>query len=285
MSDWAVGLSTGSFYQKRIFEGLPALRDNGFDMVEVSSFPAHLDYHDLDAVRRAAGRIQELGLEPYSFHAPFSAEIDITSMDRERREMALREILAAAQGAAALGAANFIIHPGPEIEDKPPQEQIIQGLENAAGVLSQVARFCQKRGMNLVLENLLPHLLFGRTSDLLWLMGALNQPNVGVCLDTGHAHLAGDLYTAAQKLSGHLRMVHISDNRGKADDHLPPGRGKIDWRRFLTGLEEVGYRGALIMELSGDNAVDLSAVMEEAVEGRQYLRSIAREIPRRARTA
>ncbi len=84
MSDWAVGLSTGSFYRSHILEGLPLMHGSGFELLEISSFGAHLDYHDLDAVRRAAGRIRELGMEPFSFHAPFSAQIDITSLDPEQ---------------------------------------------------------------------------------------------------------------------------------------------------------------------------------------------------------
>ncbi len=283
MSDWAVGLSTGSFHRLSIFEALPFVRDGGFDLLEISSFSAHLDYHDLDAVRRAAGQIREMGMEPFSFHAPFAAPIDITSLDPAQREQSFKELMAAAQAAAALGAANFTIHPGPEIEAKPPQEELIQRMENAAGVLGRVARFCQARRMNLMLENLLPHLLFGHTGDLLYLMGALNQPNVGICLDTGHALLAGDLYTVVHKLSGHLRMVHASDNLGKEDDHLPPGAGRIDWRRLLADLDGVGFRGAIILELSGERAGGMPEVMEAAAEARRYLRAIIREVQARAR--
>ena len=65
MSDWAVGLSTGCFWQTSIFECLEDIRDSGFGRIEICSFPAHLDYHDVDRVKRAAGLIDELGLETY----------------------------------------------------------------------------------------------------------------------------------------------------------------------------------------------------------------------------
>ena len=95
MNDWPVGLSTGCFYQKSIFDCLEPIRHSGFSMIEICTFPAHLDYHDLDAVRRAAERIDQLGLEAYSLHAPFADNIDITSLNSERREVALQEILKA----------------------------------------------------------------------------------------------------------------------------------------------------------------------------------------------
>ena len=95
--------------------------------------------------------------------------------------------------------------------------------------------------------------------------------HVGTCLDTGHAHLAGDLSSVIHKLSCHLRMVHINDNRGDWDEHLPPGEGGVNWRQVLQQLEHHGFRGALILELSGRHGSDYHKVMEEARVARRYL--------------
>ena len=85
MSDWPIGLSTGCIYQTSIFDCLEPIRNGGFSMIEICSFPAHLDYHDKEAVRRAATQIDELGMEPYSFHAPFADHIeDFRKRDAER---------------------------------------------------------------------------------------------------------------------------------------------------------------------------------------------------------
>ena len=46
MSDWPFGISTGCFYQTNILQALPMVRDGGFTLIEVCSFPAHLDYHN-----------------------------------------------------------------------------------------------------------------------------------------------------------------------------------------------------------------------------------------------
>src|SRR5271165_187311 len=72
MSDWPVGLSTGCFYQRSIFDCLEVISRGGFNIIEVCSFPVHLNYHDRDMVARAARRAEELGMETYSFHAPFA---------------------------------------------------------------------------------------------------------------------------------------------------------------------------------------------------------------------
>ena len=80
MSDWAVGLSTGCYYRTSIFDCLEPIRNAGFGLIEVCSYPAHLDYHNLEKAKAAAARIDELGIEPFSFHAPFADDIDITSI-------------------------------------------------------------------------------------------------------------------------------------------------------------------------------------------------------------
>jgi sugar phosphate isomerase/epimerase len=247
-------------------------------MIEICSFPAHLDYHDLDAVRRAAERIDALGLEAYSFHAPFADHIDITSLNPEQRNVALQEILKAAEAAAILQVRYFVIHPGPEHEQTPhlPCVERFQRMQNAATTLNKVALRCRELGIGCVLENKLPHLLFGGTSDILWILGAMSAINVGTCLDTGHAFLSGDLYNVMHKLSGHLQMIHANDNSGNYDDHKPPGEGNIDWSRLLTELSQIEFHGGFILELSGNKEPEI--VLAEARRSRRYLREISRQL-------
>src|SRR5690606_52670 len=109
------------------------------------------------------------------------------------------------------------IHPGPEHSEHPPGPDRLRRLENCARSLTEIASHCRRIGLICALENKLPHLLFGNTADMLWLLGAMTETNVGVCLDTGHARLGNELETAPAKLSRHLCMVHASDNRGSYD--------------------------------------------------------------------
>jgi sugar phosphate isomerase/epimerase len=276
MSDWAVGLSTGCFYRKSIFDCLEPILKGGFSMVEVCSFPAHLDYHDLDTVKAVARRMNELAIEAYSFHAPFAEHIDITALDKDRRDASMREILKATEAAARLQVRYLVMHPGPENPRSLGCQEHVQRMENAAAVLNVVAERCRELGIGCVLENKLPHLVFGSTSDILWILGALKTVNIGTCLDTGHAFLSGEVYNVTHKLSGHLQMIHANDNSGNFDDHLPPGLGKIDWPRLLRQLNETGFHGTLILELAGNS--DLDGVLAQARRARLFLREIGRQI-------
>jgi sugar phosphate isomerase/epimerase len=278
MSDWPIGFSTGSFYHTSIFDVLENIRNGGFTMIEICSVPKHLDYHDLKKVDAAARLIRELGLEPFSFHAPFADHIDITALDSGERNRAVNELLQATEAAAHLGVRHLVIHPGPEEECCPPAEERYIRMANGAASLNRVAERCRDRGLHLALENMLPHLLFGHTSDILYMLGAIDEANVGTCLDTGHAHLSRDLPTVVHKLSGHLTMLHANDNRGDWDAHLPPGHGSIDWPKLIWSLEQRRFQGTIILEIAGDDSGSTDNVLRQARESRIFLHDIYRKI-------
>jgi sugar phosphate isomerase/epimerase len=106
---------------------------------------------------------------------------------------------------------------------------------------------------------------------MMYLLGEIKGCDVGTCLDTGHAHLAREMDVVIQKLSGHLRMVHVNDNRGDRDAHLPPGEGTIDWPRVIGELRRRGFRGALVLELAGGGHEDVELVLDRAISSRAFL--------------
>jgi len=260
------------------FDCLDPILHGGFSMIEIASSKTHLDYHDKHAMKKAARTLEERGIEAYSFHAPFREDIDVTSLDDGARAHARREILAAADAAAILGVRYFVFHPGPEKDYRPAPDERIRRMYNAAELINEVCDHCQKLGIGIVLENMLPHLFFGNTRDMLWIVGAIKSPMVGTCLDTGHALISGDLHRVMYKLSGYLQFIHANDNFGKDDQHLPPGKGGIDWHRLLHELNEVDFQGALILELMGDAQKKPQVVMDEARQSRRFLRDICRRL-------
>jgi sugar phosphate isomerase/epimerase len=120
-----------------------------------------------------------------------------------------------------------VIHPGPENIDLEPSGDRFECLRFAAEVLGQVAEHCRQVGIGRAIENKLPHLLFASIRDLLWILASMGQVPIGVCLDTGHGQLTGDLRSIIQKLTGYLLMVHAHDNHGRGDDQSRKSIAKI----------------------------------------------------------
>ena len=280
MTDWPIALSTGCFYQRSIFDILAPVRDAGFREIEVCSSPRHLDYHNVDEVRRAGERMRELGVQPVSFHAPFAERIDITSFNQPVRDAAVQELIRACEAAAVLDCTHVVLHPGPEREGRPPEAEFIQHMHLAAESLNLVAARCCELGIQLLLENMLAHLLFGHVRDMMYLLGEISTCNVGTCLDTGHAHLAREMSLVIQKLSGHLKLVHINDNRGDWDAHLPPGEGTIDWPWVIHELRRNHFHGALVLELHGGGHEAVETVLARAARAREFLAKVCTEHPR-----
>lgn len=268
-----MAISTGCFYRSPLAEVLHWFGEYGFRDLEICSFPAHLDFHSAAEVERAARALEREGLNPLSFHAPFADRIDIASWEASVRRNSVAELRRACEAARDLGSRYIVLHPGPEQEGRLQPHEWYPKMQLAAESLNEVADHCSELGLTLLLENMLPHLMFGHISDMLYLLGAIRSVNVETCLDTGHAYLSGDLPLVANKLSGHLRMLHANDNLGERDDHLPPGRGKIDWEPLMEGILEGGFDGIVVLELAAGE--DPAEVFAGAVEARDYLQGLA----------
>jgi sugar phosphate isomerase/epimerase len=118
--------------------------------------------------------------------------------------------------------------------------------------LTEIWHLCRERGLKLVVETPLPHLLGGSIGDLEWILARIPAEGTGVCIDTSHTSLGGTLFAAIDRFSDRLVHIQASDNRGKHDDHLPPGEGIIDWPAVMRALERVDYRGLFLFEVGGD---------------------------------
>jgi sugar phosphate isomerase/epimerase len=269
MMEWPVGLSTGCFYKTPILDALESIRGSGFTILELSSASSHLNCQDSTLLHKLRKELSLQSLEVYSLHAPWGEQIDISSPRASERKAAIEELTQATAAAAYLGARYFVLHAGPERHDLPEDEWPLR-MRQTASALNELAELCERSGLELVLENKLGHLFAGSIADLLWLFGSIRVHHCGLCLDTGHAFLARDLQGITQKMSGHLRMVHASDNLGNRDDHLPPGKGAIHWRNLLSHLRACRFAGALILELGPE------ANLEEAAQARHQLRLLMR---------
>jgi sugar phosphate isomerase/epimerase len=252
---WPCGLSTGIAYRHAIEDVLPVVAAAGFRTIEVSTAPSHLDLADGPRLRALKDRIADLGLRVHSLHAPFGHDVNLTSPDAAQREQARDRLIRAADVLAGLNAGGFyVIHPGGE--DARWVWERESRLDLSVEGLTTMWRACQERGLTLVVETPLPHLLGGQPADFAWILDRLPVEGTGVCVDTSHCALGGFLYQVPGAWRSRLVHLQASDNRGHTDDHLPPGDGVIDWARFCSTLREAGYAGVFMLEVAGDG--DLS---------------------------
>jgi sugar phosphate isomerase/epimerase len=77
-----------------------------------------------------------------------------------------------------------------------------------------------------------------------------HSPFAKAILDTGHANLNGiSMVRLIKRLGRRLGSLHISDNQGDKDGHLPPGQGSINFKLIFNALNNIRFYGTVILEI------------------------------------
>jgi sugar phosphate isomerase/epimerase len=89
------------------------------------------------------------------------------------------------------------------------------------------------------------------------LLGALASPQVRFCFDAGHANAFGGapLGLWMDTLGDFLGEIHIHDNQGLADEHLPVGEGNIPFSELFSILRQKSLRPILTVESHSEHGL------------------------------
>jgi sugar phosphate isomerase/epimerase len=82
-------------------------------------------------------------------------------------------------------------------------------------------------------------------------------PSLKFTLDTGHANIKTNggkrIFDLIARFKDRLGHVHVSDNFGKEDSHLPIGTGTVDFSRVAKSLKNIGYDSTVTFEIFSGN--------------------------------
>jgi sugar phosphate isomerase/epimerase len=273
------GVSTQLYHAQRLrHDHLAEVAAHGFDAVEIIATRSHVDYHDAAVLDTVAGWLTREGLRLHSLHAPVMERFEgrwvnplsNASPDESVRVQAVRETGAALELARRVPVSVLVVHPG--LQDSLLSSSVQNSRGAALRSVEEIVALASPLGVRVALE-VIPNAM--STADaLVDLLDELDIPEVGVCLDFGHAHLQGDVVDAVETLSGVLLATHVHDNHGRRDEHLTPFEGTIDWTGALTALQKIGYEGTMMLELAG---ADPSApALERARQAMARLENAAR---------
>lgn len=256
----AFGLSTHLYHSQRLSrKHLLEIAAHGFETVEVFATQTHFDFHNPSAVADLQEWLAEAGVTLHGVHAPVSesylsgrwgAPLTLASADAATRARALEEAESALQIARRIPFGVFVVHLGlPRTQQPSPGDNSRDGARRSIERLRELA---EPLGVRIAVE-IIPNEL-SRAGSLVHFVENVLDVEVGICLDFGHAHLEGDLIEAVETVSEHLITTHVHDNRGRADDHLVPFEGTIEWMGAMIAIQKVGYEGPLIFEVASHGA-------------------------------
>jgi sugar phosphate isomerase/epimerase len=123
---------------------------------------------------------------------------------------------------------------------------VAQWLENSIATWRQLLAEIQGSDTVIVLENVYER----HPEPLRRLLEALDSPQARFCFDTGHANAFGSTPVAGwmEGLGHYLGEVHLHDNHGVTDVHLPVGEGTFPFRELMSLLRERNLSPVLTLE-------------------------------------
>jgi sugar phosphate isomerase/epimerase len=131
------------------------------------------------------------------------------------------------------------------------------------------SRWYVEHNYRVLLEEMLPYLRAVNSESLAMentiqiddvmkkaIIEILNETDLKLTLDVGHSNIRG--HEVFWENFDRVANIHLHDNKGDYDNHLPLGRGNVDLRR----IDFANYGGFVTLELREENAI---------IESKRYL--------------
>jgi D-psicose/D-tagatose/L-ribulose 3-epimerase len=241
----------GATFEPADFHRLPAIKEGGFDGIEVAvldpvRFPA-------GAIRQALARV-ELSCTAVAI---IPQGLSLGAPETDRRTRAQAHVRACIEQAAEAGATLLSGPMYTPVGDLPGRRRTNDEWGRVVESWQTLAQTAAANGVDIAIEplNRFETYFLNTAADGAAFCDAVGHPSVGLLLDTFHAnieekHLGEALRTAAP----HLKHLHTCEN-----DRGVPGSGHVAWEEFFTTVAALGYDRWLTIESFGFALGELSA--------------------------
>jgi len=241
--------------RKNIYKELEWIGINGFDFVDLflekdeavpekinsNKLRAILDKHNLNAIGHTA------------YYLPIGSSVkilrDLTIKETERYFKVFQE----------LGIKFVTIHANWPIDLFTGQE----GINFQAHTLRQLIKKARKYNLVLMYEPI------DTDKDTLENISKVldKVPSLFLHLDIGHCNLSNrSPADFIEKFNKKIKHIHVHDNDGTTDQHLPIGKGNINWEETIRVLKKY-YDGTITLEVFVDDK-------KEVLESKNILKKL-----------
>jgi len=224
--------------RREILGEIAWIGENGFDFVDLYLEPdrAAAEAVDPAAIREALDRYGLGATGHLAWYLPIGSPMKAL---RDAAVAAAADYLAVF---AKAGVSPVTVHANWPPALFSPEE----GIGWQAESLVQIVRRGREAGVAVMYEP-----IDGPLDDAENIEKVLHDvPELLLHLDIGHCNLHGRSPTKMlRRFAGRIAHIHLNDNDGRRDLHLPAGCGLIDWDRVAKALREIGYDGTLTIEV------------------------------------
>ncbi|MFB3894050.1 MAG: sugar phosphate isomerase/epimerase family protein [Phycisphaerae bacterium] len=227
----------------------PAFATAGFKFVHWCQHWAGTPvFYDKAFAERTLALAREWGLAVADIHGYSGPDEGTTYTD----ELFLAANINRAEFAQRVGADVLVVHlplRGRRDYRNAAPADMAAAVEHASAMLDALRKPCMACGVRVALENLGPPA--DREEFFDPLLARFGEDYLGFCYDSGHALIYGrpGLIERYCEKGRRLIATHLHDNDGTADQHRPPGEGKVDWPMIIRAMRRCGYAKAPNLEL------------------------------------
>ena len=239
---------------------LPRVAEAGYERIEISRV------HPLPSSPSA---LAEHGLRAWAVHGALGG--GSASPDEGTRRAAVESELARLSAAEAFAPCPYVIHYLNRFHDPRAGDAFRRSVED-------LLRVAERLGIVLAVETAPDkpqNERYPDTKEVSAFVRSFGSPHASVCLDVNHSNLAECLLDAIENCRGVTSTIHVSDNHGEREEHLPPGQGAADLDAAMKALHTAGYGGPLNLECRvGD-----IPTKEQLMALRQWAEGVIRTLP------
>jgi sugar phosphate isomerase/epimerase len=260
-------ISTYACVKQRLHPGhLDNFKRSGAEAIEIFAARGHFDYTDRQQVREIAAWFKDSSVVLNSIHSPMYFDLDwgrggepainIIDRDKKNRVASTDEIKRALEAAEQMPFRYLVQHLGISGESYDDHK-----FEAALSSVEHLHAFARPLGVKMLVENI-PNEV-STPEKLVELITTLHYDDLGVCFDTGHAHMMTNVEQAWDLLGRYTRSTHVHDNHKDRDAHLFPGEGSIDWSDTMRLLSSAPHVPPILLEVDGENRDKLIERLDE----------------------
>jgi sugar phosphate isomerase/epimerase len=187
--------------------------------------------------------LSDLGLSLCDVHGSHGKEKAWGSLLEYERLAGLDLIRNRIRFAASLGSDVVIMHLPPEPDDLATDPGFPDRLRRSIDALLPEL---STHGVRLAFENM----IHGNFPLIERLLREYSPDHIGLCYDSGHGNMNPDGLQMLERLKDRLISVHLHDNDGHSDQHLPPFSGTVDWAALAGIIANSSYTKPLSFEVA-----------------------------------
>jgi sugar phosphate isomerase/epimerase len=126
-----------------------------------------------------------------------------------------------------------------------------QWLDNSLETWQELVLLAENQNIPVMFENTYEKGPFIHKT----LLKALDSPSARFCLDVGHilAFAQAPWYKWLEALEQWLGQLHLHDNRGFRDEHLPIGNGHFEFKKLFSYLKSSKMKPIITLEPRSEN--------------------------------